>query len=199
MGLGEEGPVIGLQGGRPAHALPVVERRDDVEQDHAVDHLGRVEGEPVGDAGAAVVAHDGEAIEAERLHDGDAVARHGALGIGRVVVAVGGRCVGEAVAAQVHDDDGRLGGQLRGEAVPAGVRLRVAVKAEKRWPVAGDAAVKREPVVGDEAGFETGKEVRQVGRAFGRCHGDQASRSMARQPMSRRQKPSGQSSRLTAS
>ena len=42
---------------------------------------GVVQGEPVGHARAAVVAHDVEALEPELGHDGDDVARHRALGV----------------------------------------------------------------------------------------------------------------------
>ena len=42
------------------------------------------------DAPAAVVAADGEALEAESPHQLDLVARHGALGVRLVVGVVGG-------------------------------------------------------------------------------------------------------------
>ena len=48
--------------------------------------LGVVERHPVRHARAAVVADDVEAVEAQRLHDRDAVARHRALGVRLVVV-----------------------------------------------------------------------------------------------------------------
>ena len=44
-----------------------------------------IEREPVGDAAAAVMAGEAEAHMAERLHQLDHGARHGALGVGRVL------------------------------------------------------------------------------------------------------------------
>ena len=44
-----------------------------------------VERQPIGAAPAAIMADDGEALEAERAHDRDLIARHGALRVGLVI------------------------------------------------------------------------------------------------------------------
>ena len=63
--------------GAPARRqqLELLDRRDDVERAQALDALGVVERRAVRDTPAAVVADDGEALVAERRHDGDDVAR----------------------------------------------------------------------------------------------------------------------------
>ena len=84
LGLGQEGPVIDLHGARRVHALPHRDGRQDVEQDEPLDPAGMVEREAIGDAGAAVMADHGEAVEAERAHRGDDVLAHGALAVERL-------------------------------------------------------------------------------------------------------------------
>ena len=55
--------------------------RHDVEGRHAGDALGPVERHAEGDARAAVMPGDGEALEAERRHDLEVVLAHGAEGV----------------------------------------------------------------------------------------------------------------------
>jgi hypothetical protein len=78
--------------------LPLDDRRENVEEHEALDPAWLIEGEPVGDAPAAVVAGHGEAHMAELLHRRDDVAAHGALRIG-LVGGIALRRGGPAVAA----------------------------------------------------------------------------------------------------
>jgi hypothetical protein len=106
-------------------------RGDDVEHGRARDAVGMVEREPVGAAPAAIVAGDGEALEAEVRHDRDVVVGHRALGVRLVVV--GGRRLGAvAVAAQIGADDRERVRQPRRDRMPHRVRLRVAVEQQQR-------------------------------------------------------------------
>ena len=57
-----------------------------------VDGLRMIERQAVRHAAATVVADDGEALEAEVLHQLDLVLRHGALGIVAVVLAILAAC-----------------------------------------------------------------------------------------------------------
>jgi len=69
--------------------------------------------------------------------------------------------------------------------------LRIAVQQQERRAITG-AADENGGVAGvDVTGVETGKEIREA-------HDPLPSRSTARQPMSRRQNPSGQSMASTA-
>jgi hypothetical protein len=63
--------------------------RDDVEYRQPLDALGMIESQPVRAPGAAVVAADEKAAEAEVPHQGDLVAGHRPL---RVRLVVGRRC-----------------------------------------------------------------------------------------------------------
>ena len=74
--LDEEEPVEGRGGDLLVRRLEDVPGRHDVEQGEPRHPLGMVEGEPVGDPGAAIVADESEAVEAERGHDLDLVAGH---------------------------------------------------------------------------------------------------------------------------
>lgn len=81
------------------------------------------------DAGAAVVGADEEARSiTQGVHDGDAVAGHGALGVGGQVAGFGGG----AVAAEVHQHDIVAVGELGSHEVPDVVTLREAVDEEER-------------------------------------------------------------------
>ena len=100
----------------------------DVEQHEMRQERGVVEGEAVGDAGAAVVPDEDHRPEAKRPdHVGD-IGRHGAL-----VVARGGT-VGVAVAAQVDRHDGEPLGERRHHLAPHVPRLRVAVEEDHARP-----------------------------------------------------------------
>jgi hypothetical protein len=112
-----------------------------------------VERHPVRHPGAAVVPGDVEAIEPERLHHRDAVARHRALGV-RLVVLGRHRLGRPAVAAQVGDDDRAVLGQRGRRGVPHRARLRIAVQEQQRRAAAGDAHVDRDLPRVDVAGLE---------------------------------------------
>ena len=160
---------------------------------------GMVERQPVGDAAAAVVAGEAEAHVAERFHHLDHRIRHGALGVGRVL-GVGSRRIRPAVAGQVRDDQAEALRQRRRHAMPHHVGLRIAVQQQQRRPSPPVRAKMRagrgvDPLRG-KAGIEVGEI---VGHVSARVPDYEAfSRSTARQPMSRRQKPSGQRMRSTA-
>ena len=94
-----------------------------------------VEREPVGDPGAAVVAHDGEALVAERGHQLHQLRRHLPLRVALAPRAARGRPRG-AVAAQVGRHDRVIPRQPRRDAMPARVRLREAVEEQDGRAVA---------------------------------------------------------------
>ncbi len=95
-----------------------------------LDPLGVVADHAVGDAGAAVVAGEGEAPVPQALHQQHHVARHRPLRVALVVLAVGrGRAV--AVAAKVGGDHREALRQRGGDAVPAGAGLGVPVQQEQ--------------------------------------------------------------------
>jgi len=86
------------------------------------------------DAGAAVVAHDVEAIEAQRRHHLDLVLGGGALAV--VAEVVGSRLAAVAVAAQVGCHHRVVRGQRGRHHVPHHVALRVAVEQQERRALA---------------------------------------------------------------
>jgi NAD(P)-dependent dehydrogenase (short-subunit alcohol dehydrogenase family) len=113
------------------HALEDDARRDVVDDDQAVDRLGVVLGEAGGDAGAAVVADDGNLVPAEVPHQFIDVAGHGPL-------VVAGRRPGRfAVAAQVRRDDVEPPGEDGDLVPPAEPGFGEAVQQEDRRPRAG--------------------------------------------------------------
>jgi hypothetical protein len=105
--LDQKEPVIARGRGLLIDRLETVERRHDVEQCQALDALGMIARKAVGDARAAVVAGDGEALEAQRPHRLDLVEGERALRIGRIVGA-GRRLGAVAIAAQIGGDDSEL-------------------------------------------------------------------------------------------
>ena len=86
------------------------------------------------DAGAAVVAHDVEAMETQRGHHLDLIPRRGALAM--LVEVVGCRLAAVAVAAQVRHHHRVVRGKRRRHLVPHHVGLRVAVEQEERRALA---------------------------------------------------------------
>ncbi len=98
-----------------------------------------VEGQAVGDTSAAIVAHDGELPEPERVHHRHHVRGHRAFGVAHVSGVRGG--LGRrAITAQIGANDGELLGQLRRDLAPKNVRLRIAVQQQYWRPRAADAA-----------------------------------------------------------
>ena len=95
-----------------------------------------IERHAVRDAAAAVLADDGEALEAEVLHDVDLVLRHRAL---RVVRVVGQalRLAAVAVTAQDRGDDREALGERGRDVAPRVQRQRRAVQQQQRRPAAG--------------------------------------------------------------
>ena len=130
-------------------------------QTSALQPVRLVEAEAIGDAGAPVVRHAGEARVAEIAHHLDDVARHGPLGVRLVAGALLARRRGPAIAAQVHRDDGEALRQGRCDAVPHHVALREAVYEDKGRPVSmharEDAARRRIEAPGLEAGHQVGE------------------------------------------
>jgi hypothetical protein len=85
-----------------------------------------IEGQAERDPGAAIVADDREALVAERGHQADELAGHLALGVALTVRAAGRR-LRRAVPAQIRRHNAVGGSQLRGDPIPADMRLREAV------------------------------------------------------------------------
>ena len=86
-------------------------------------------------APAAVVAAEGEALEAEVPHHLDLVERHRPLGVGFVVwctLWLGG----VSVAPEVRDDHREVLGEAWGDEVPHGERLGAAVEQQHRRSLA---------------------------------------------------------------
>ena len=75
--------------------------------------------------------HHGEAVVAQRAHDGQNVAGHGGARVGGVVGRRGG-LGGSAITAQVRADHGVVARQQRGDAMPGRVRARVAMQQDDR-------------------------------------------------------------------
>ena len=157
MGYGSERKPQCAAGVAPANLLPDLEGRQDVEEREPLHPPGMVERQPVSDPGAAVVGRHREADVAQRLHDGDHVPAHGALGIGFVPL-VAARRGGPAVAAQVHAHDPVGFRQARRQAVPHGLGLREPVQEHERRTLALGAGEDATDFRVDPVGFETGKE-----------------------------------------
>ena len=114
-------PVAEAEGhiGAPVHLA----RRHDVEHGELLDGVGMIERQAIGDASAAVMPGDGEALEAEMAHEGDLVARHRPLRIG-LVIRRRRRLGAVAIAAQIRRDHGEIPRQPRRDLVPHDVGLR---------------------------------------------------------------------------
>jgi len=102
-------------------------RRRDVEHGQLGDPVRIVGGQPMGDAPTPVVADHGEAFEPQVRHQARQVARHGALGIGRVV-RIRRRLAAVAVTTQIGHDQGVMPRHQGGQLVPHGMGLRIAVQ-----------------------------------------------------------------------
>lgn len=180
-----------MRGGGRDHP-PVVERGEDVDDDEVLHHVWPIERHAIGDAPAAVVPHDGESGEPEGAHRLDHAGGHAPLGVGAMTVVGSGTGAG-AVAGEVRGYDAEAPGKLAGDPVPGEMRLGVAVQQEQRRAGAGsrqgDAAAGGRHVPRRESR-------QQVGIRWARHRSP--SRATARLPISRRQKPPGQSIASTA-
>ena len=144
-GLGQQAPRPVPERWPAAHALELVDRRDDVQHREPVDALRVVERHPVADPRATVVTDDREALVSEARHDLHQLGGHLPLRVALAARASGRRCRAPyprmSGATTVGD------GQRTADAVPAPVRLREAVQEEHR--IAGAPFGQRIPGVAD--------------------------------------------------
>src|SRR3712207_1470778 len=96
---------------------------------------GIVEGHPVADSPAAVMAADVETLEAEVAHHLDLIECHRPFRVGLVVGGALG-LGGVTVPAQIGGDYRELFGEARGDEVPHDVSLGAAVEQQQRRPAA---------------------------------------------------------------
>jgi hypothetical protein len=89
--------------------------------------------QPVGNAGAPVVADGREAVVTELGHQLDELLRHLALGVPLTPRPAGWR-LRDAVPTQIRGDDAMERRQPGGDPMPARVRLRKPVQQEQGWP-----------------------------------------------------------------
>ena len=125
--------------------------------------VGVIERHAVADAAAAIVADDGELVEAETLHHLDLVERHRALRVVDVVLAVG-RLAALAVAAQVGHDHRVVLRQVRREQPHRDVRLRRAVHQQQRRSRSGVHEIDLGAGCLDARRLEAGKEPQRAAR-----------------------------------
>ena len=78
---------------------------DDVQGGQGSNPVRVVQGHPVTDAGAPIMAHDVEGVEAEPDHDRDLVVGRGPLAVDAQVARGRGRFAAISIAAQVGRDD----------------------------------------------------------------------------------------------
>jgi hypothetical protein len=145
--------------------------RDRLGADEAGDALTVARGQGVADQHAEVVADDGEAIVAQRGHQGGHAVGEG----GRV--ATGGGFVAGTHAAQVGGDDGEVLGEGGHDQPPAVPELGPAGQEQQRRPVAAADGVQGrsagfDGVAGERVGEPAG-QVRHVGDGEG--HGRSSS------------------------
>ncbi len=106
----------------------------------ADDTIRTIERHAEADTGAAIVAGDGELVEAERVHHLERVLADCTERIaGMVLAAIGFRAV--AIAAHVDRNDREIARERRRDLVPADERQRIAVDQEKWRPVTSDRDV----------------------------------------------------------
>jgi hypothetical protein len=150
-------------------------RGHDVDDGHSCDSTGMIQRKAVRDASTPVVAHHGEAIEAEVLHQLHLVLRHGPLRVVDVVLAILGLAA-VAIAPQVGRDNRVCFRKLRGHAEPGQVGQRRAVDEQQRRPFAADHRVQRRPAGADffhpESRQQLGVQRAGIGgrHATRRCH-----------------------------
>src|SRR4051794_3200802 len=83
------------------------------------------------DAASPVVTDHGKTLEPERTHDGQLIEDHGALGVGAMVRASWWLAT-LPVATKIRANDGEALGEDWRDAMPAGVRLWIAVEQTHR-------------------------------------------------------------------
>jgi hypothetical protein len=132
-GLDQEEPVPIL--GRELLGHDRVRQRDDVEHRRLGHDVGMLDRQPPRDPRPAIVPRHSEALEAERPHHVDLILGHRTLRVVRVIVAVR-RLAAVAVTAQIGHYDRELPRQPARDLVPLGVRLRIPVDQQQRWPTA---------------------------------------------------------------
>ncbi|VFT07198.1 Uncharacterised protein [Pseudomonas aeruginosa] len=151
--LGEEEPVVGVEGEGLVHRGPVVEDRHHGQRDEGRDRLRMVQRQAIADPRAAIVADHREAFEAELAHRFQLVAGQRGLGIVGALLVQRPRF---AVATQVGEDHAVVLGQARSDAMPGQVGLRIAMQQQQRRAAAlhGDAEARGGGVQGQvvEAG-----------------------------------------------
>lgn len=136
----EEVPVVVAEPEVGVGLLEGVTRGYDVQNGQGRDGLRMVQSEAVPDPAPAVVAHDGEAVEAQFPHHQKLVVRHRALGIG-TVVGIRGRLVAVTIATQVSQNHSVPGCQQRSHVVPDQMGLGVAVQKQHGRTVTTDAGM----------------------------------------------------------
>ena len=119
-----------------------------------------VERETIGDAGAAIVPDETEADVAKLLHHRDGVLGHQPLRVERALFAA--RRAGPAIAAQIHEDDGKALRELRRNPVPFDMGLRIAVQQQQRRSLAMRAHEKAAGGGRDPMRGEARKEIGQI-------------------------------------
>ncbi len=148
---------------RPREGLP---RWHDVKHSKPGHNPWVVEGHPVADAPAAVVAAQGEALEAELAHHLDLVLGHRPLGV-RAMTFVRLRLGGVTVPAQVGGDYREVFGEARGDQVPHGERLGAAVQQQHRRALAPTNGVDARPFRLDPDPLEALKHTRVLSSVRG--------------------------------
>ena len=116
---------------RPIHRLPDIEGRDRVETYQFPDPFRTIQGQPIGDARAAIVSGQMKGVVSEMVHQADHQLRHGAFGIG-VMAGIGFRADAVAIAGQVRCDDRMAIREKRCKRVPMNVGLWEAMQQQQR-------------------------------------------------------------------
>jgi hypothetical protein len=162
LGLGEEEPVPVAQAECHVDGPERVTRGHDVEHRKFRYRLRVVQGHPMADPGAAVMANHGEAVIAELAHHENLVPGHRPLGV-PVVGRAARRLAAVAIAAQVGEDNRMVFGEDGGDVMPHDVGLRVTVEQQYRGTagVAADQHVDLYPPWGKSDSLE------QVGQRNG--------------------------------
>src|ERR1700722_14204896 len=90
-----------------------------------------IQHEAIGDARAAIVSHDVEAVEPERTHYLDHIERHRSRGVWKML-GICWRLAAVAITAQVGNHQRKILGEARCDLVPDDVILRISMKQQHR-------------------------------------------------------------------